>query len=174
MQRHARSTGRAARSSNRGSGKTASLVWRGISSAAETVVAADAQAVVEVIDQIVDDVADSTIMRILGRLSIRTGAVDLRLFYRAGLMVVTDDALTAAAVPEPWIDPASFMWEDAGTHLMSNRNDGTQILKLDIDVRVKRRMPQVSNSLAFIIDNLAGSGTTLDFNLNLKVLLRLP
>ena len=94
--------------------------------------------------------------------------------WRAGLIVVTDDALAAAAVPEPGADPAQWMWEESGQIANSDFNDQSQWLKLAIDVRVKRRMPQASSSLAFILDNLVGSGSTIDFALNLKVLLRIP
>ena len=168
-----RSTGRG-RALSRSAGPVASLVWRGIASTNITALAIGAQTVVEVLDQTIDDIAHGTIMRILGNLTMRAAAANLQIFFRAGLIVVTDDALVAGAVPEPWADPAPWMWEDTGLFETDSANDGSQYHRLVIDVRVKRRMPQAEHSLVMVLENLAASGTGLDFHLNLKALVRVP
>ena len=170
------STGRGARSFRRGGrpARTASLLWRGIASTGLTTVNAGVQAVVEILDTSLDDIADSTIMRILGSLTMKCGAPNQNVFWRGGLFVMTDDAFIAGGNPEPWLDPVQWMWEDAGWLTTTNTSDVSQMARVPVDVRVRRRMPKSNQSLAFIIDNLAGSGTTLQFHVNLKCLCRVP
>ena len=130
--------------------------------------------VVEVVDQTIDDVPSGTIVRTIGSLTLRALTAAQSVFFRAGLIIVTDDALQAGAVPDPWVDPASWMWEHADMLRVSNSDSGSQYMRLAIDVKVQRRLPQIENSLAMVFDNSSFSGASFEFFLNLKVLVRVP
>ena len=94
--------------------RVASLLWRGLASTTLTTVGIGGQLVLEIVDQIIDGVADSTIERIIGAIKINPAANALNVFYRLGLVLVSDDAMSAGAVPDPFADPASWMWEQSG------------------------------------------------------------
>ena len=171
--RRPRSYGRA-RVASRPVGRTASLVWAGISASQLTNVVAGSKTLVEIVDQTADDIAGATLIRTIGSLTIVPGAVSGNVFFRAGIMIMNDDAVGSGVSPGPWVDPASWMWEASDVVRCSDLFDNAQFWRASIDIRVKRRMPQLENSLVFIIDNLAGSATSLNFALNIKALLRVP
>jgi len=89
-------------------------------------------------------------------------------------MMVGEDASAAGAFPEPWVDPAAFMYEEAGFTRTAVLNDPASMVRLQIDVRVRRRILQEHFGLWFIIQNLVGSGGAMDQSFNLKALVRTP
>ena len=149
-------------------------MWRGLASTVLTTVSVGSQLVLEIVDQIIDGVPDSTIERIVGAIKINPAANALNVFYRTGLVVVTDDAMAAGAVPDPFADPASWLWESSGALITDSTTKPDSGVVIPIDVRSRRRLRQEDMSLAFVIENLAGSGADMTIFQHLKVLLRVP
>ena len=150
------------------------MVWRGIAATAVTNHAIGSQAVIEVLDSIIDDIAGSTIVRILGEIALSPSGAAAHALYRLGLLVVTDDAMEAGAVPEPWNDSVSWMWEVAGRLLTDVLNKPDAVYRIPVDVRVARRLPQDGMSLVLVIDCPATSGAGFSAITNLKCLCRIP
>jgi len=153
---------------------TGTRVWRGIAATGLIGQAVGNQTIVEVLNPQLDNIANGTIQRILGNYSLRAQASGFQIFWRAGLIVVHGDAFAAGAVPDPWADPAQWMWEDSGYFETDGLSNPAHIQRIRVDVRVKRRMPQDNSHLVFVSEVQSGSGAGMDFHLNLKCLVRVP
>ena len=85
-----------------------------------------------------------------------------------GLTIAEDDALAIPQVPEPftdgdasWLVHHYFEWEDV-----------SQITKsIVINGRSRRRIP-IKQSVAFVVDNAAGSDASLQYGVYLRMLLQ--
>ena len=169
------SSARPTRGSPRGGARrTGSLVWRGIASTGLVTLGIGTQLILEILDSAIDNIANATIMRILGHVDLRASATNSNLFWRLGVILVSDDAIAVSAVPDPFEDAAAWMYENSGLFSASNINEPQQMTQLPIDIRVKRRMPQEDLSLAMILENMSGSSTSFTYFGYWKVLLRIP
>ena len=158
----------------RRAGKTASLVWRGLASASISSTSIAGQLAIEIIDPSVDDYADATILRIIGRLTLSPEAINANVMWRYGLVTVEGDAVGAGGIPDPWADATNWMYEDGGWIRTSVVNDPASVVSIPIDVRVNRRLPQERVSLFSVLENLPASTAALASYQVLKVLLRIP
>ena len=89
------------------------------------------------------------------------------------MIVINDDAADALVVPEPWADPAAWLYERTGFFRVSSTNDGAQYDRIYFDGRASRHLRQANRSVVAILDNLAGSGTSLNYMLSAKVLVKI-
>ena len=168
-----RSTGGGARNSRSAGRRLGRLIWDGLaSSSSSTVVADGGTTIVGVLPQsLAESMFQSTIRRMLGNVIIKATVLNVATKWRVGIMIVTGDALTAGAVPEPWADPVQWMYERTGSIVSSDLEDGSQFDKFDIDTRVMRKMPQADQSLVIIFESLTGA---FEFFFGLKVLYYSP
>ena len=166
---------RRTRSSPRGgSRRTGSLVWRGVASTSRSILAPNSQVAIEILDQVIDDIAGATIMRTIGRVSLQIETLGSRASVYMGIIVVDAEAVAAGGIPDPWADPAAWMWEDAYELISSASAEPANIIHIPLDIRVRRRMPQERNSLLFVFDNLVGSSGSVSAFISVKCLLRIP
>jgi len=135
-----------------------------------------AQSLDELIDpDIAGDLALSsggTLKRTLGTVTVRALTDNLDVYFRYGIIVLNDDAVDAAAVPDPWADPANWLYEKSGWISHTNNNDSAQWLRFEIDVKGQRKLPQAARSVVTIMENLSGSASSLEYFQAIKVLVQ--
>ena len=149
-------------------------MWRGTASTGGTTQVINSQTGLQILDPVSDDIADATIMRIIGTIHMRPLAANAASFYRIGLITLDADAFAAIALPEPWVDPAAWMYETSGELLTDTLLKPDSIHRLHIDVKVMRRMLQQARTLVMIIECLAGSAGAFNWFASFKCLLRIP
>ena len=148
-------------------------LWHGVVSNSPITVAAAGTSVTPIIDTSVAGdvlVGGATIVRVIGNVEAQVVSNNLDGFFRAGIITLNEDAIGDLATPDPWVDPANWMWEKSGWIRAINLNDGTHNVRFDIDVKVSRKMLQAARELAFIFVNLTASGTALKIMLAIKAL----
>ena len=140
-------------------------------------VAIGAQSVTEVISPSSsgeDITAGGTIRRMVGQVTVWPGAINQDVYWRFGIITLNEDAGDALVIPEPYADPASWMYERSSWTSTSSIQDSAQFQRFEFDTAVMRKMPQLERSLIGIMENLAGSGTTVNYFLAIKVLVHVP
>ena len=96
-----------------------------------------------------------TILRIVGNIYIHNEAVNVQVFGRWGIHLVTDDGLAGLAVPDPTTDlGAAWMWNDH--YYVDSSTVGLEPYRREVDIRAKRRIPGES-TLAYVMEN-SGAG----------------
>ena len=88
--------------------------------------------------------------------------------------MLSDEAVSAAALPEGFTDPASFMYERSDWVMSSNRSDAAQLQRFSFDVGVRRRLSQSDRSVIAVMENLTGSASSIEYFASYKALVRLP
>ena len=143
-------------------GAAPATLWGGIAANSSGSLAVGAQDVVPILDPAVDvQMESSTLRRLIGFFMLKPSAIDLNVFFRIAIIAADADAVAAGAVPDPWVDNASFLFEMSG-HLVTDIGNGPAgILRKEVDTRVMRKLPQGRTQLIRILENLAGSGTPL-------------
>jgi len=115
-------------------------------------------------------------VRILGNTSLRLGPTILvagKINWAQGILPITDQAFTAAAVPLPQIDEPGWLYQQAGFAFFPAIVNGGELDRvLPMDVKGQRRIPKAGNLLFHIMRNLGL--INLEFQLHLRVLYRLP
>ncbi len=109
-----------------------------------------------------------SIVRVYGEVRIRGQAVNSQVGGRFGMHIVTDDAMSAGALPEalddadsPWYWNNSFYWDEPTLELK----------QYPVETRTRRRLPSSKMTLAFIIENNAALSTqTLEYGFGLRLL----
>ena len=86
---------------------------------------------------------------------------------------MNEDQVSAGAVPDPWADPANWMFEKAGWVHSSVLQDQAQTVHVPIDVKTQRRLPQADRSLVAIFENNSNSAISVEYFLSAKVLVLL-
>ena len=155
-------------------GRVANMKWIGTASNNSLSIAVGAQTILEVTNPTADHYSNATIRRILGSLTFNTEFANVNIFFRAGLIVMDGDALSAGAPPDPWADETNWLWEKSGWFRTDVVNSPGSEMRLEVDVRVGRKLPQARASLVLVMENLAGSGNALTWFEVLKVLIRQP
>ena len=109
-----------------------------------------------------------TIIRAIGKILIRpsTGSVDY--FGAFGLGVVSRDAVAAGALPEPNGDLYQWYLQTA----FLRRSVAVEFVEFPFDLRSSRKIPSENHTLAAVIDNAGGSGSTLNWAIEARLLLR--
>ena len=158
-------------SGRRGGSLRRSREWFGVASTANAGQSAGTQSTLVIVQPSIDLTAnDGTVVRIVGDFLLRCSAAALDAFYRLGIIVVDEDARVAGAVPDPWTDPAAWMWERTGWLYTSNVADITQAERFHVDIKTGRKLPQSHSALILVIENLSGSTTGFDYFVGLKAL----
>ena len=112
-------------------------------------------------------------MRMVGDVVVRPASAAGSVFFQFGIITLNDDAADALATPEPWEDPANWLFEKAGFVRMTDVNDGSQYGRFAIDSKSRRRLPQADRSLVAIMRNDSSSSVSLDYYLSIKALVLL-
>ena len=114
--------------------------------------------------------------RIVGNVIIRpdvltTAAV---IAWAQGILPVTRQAFSAAAVPLPQIDVPGWTYQQAGSKQFPALTSGGGEFEavIPIDSKSRRNIPKSGNILFHIMRNIGG--VSLEFQLFLRVLYRLP
>ena len=118
-----------------------------------------------------DDRKGMTILRCIGRISIRALSVGQEVRATMGLVVLGDEEFSALAIPEPETDTDInwLWWHSLITMRAVEQEDYTH---LDFDVKSKRAFRQASDLLALIVENQ--SGFTFRYQVGMRVLYALP
>ena len=154
-------------------GRTGRLLWAGVAATAISALGIGNQSGLSIVDPVTDAFSvGSTIRRIRGFVTLRGQAEGLNILWRMGVITMGDDAFVAGAFPDPWADPAQWMYENAGRIEGDVVNRGTT--RLDIDIKVSRRLPEAHTRLVVILENLAGSADVLEHFQSWKALLWVP
>ena len=116
-----------------------------------------------------------TVTRILLTLAMRPTLLDLENFLFYGIVMVSEDAAIAAAYPDPDIstDEPGWMLRDFRSIMTHDLNDPASIVTVTYDLRAQRKFTGASNSLRFLITNVAGGGTAASYSLLSRVLCRM-
>ena len=103
----------------------------------------------------------------------RASSIDQNIVYNFGMITLNDDATDALAVPDPWVDPANWLWEWSDLLQTNDLNDGSQYSRVRIDSSAKRKLPQLTRSVVAILENRSISGASLAYYIAAKVLVAL-
>ena len=95
-----------------------------------------------------------TILRTIYRFSLRHSVAGSRVAVRFGGIKVSDDALAAGAVPDPFGDlEAGWMYNEWVFQEQADNNT----ISIERDIKAKRRLQGLAETIAFVLDNDPGS-----------------
>jgi len=116
--------------------------------------------------------ADTTITRVVGSVSIRPNAINLRCDGALGLITMEKDAITAGSFPEPLDDDTNWMhWRHFNAQ-SADLNFGSNANPFDIDVKVGRKLPGERFGLVMCIQLDAAAAASALIDMGLRVLLK--
>ena len=100
-------------------------------------------------------------MRSIGKIFIKPTAINLSSFGWHGLIVVKQENLAAAEVPDVDSENAEWIFQAYWNVQASNTSDPSQWFKADFDLKAKRRL-RVNDNIAYVIkvDSGANVGIT--------------
>ena len=118
----------------------------------------------------------ATVYRILGDVYFRAATIGLSPLFEAGIIDLNEDASAASVFPEPWDDPARWVWlkqtpcterlSDVGTRPWDHWG---------VDVRRKIKLLQAQRELVIIFANRGtGDSDMIDFYFSLHTLIWVP
>ena len=102
----------------------------------------------------------ATITRVVGSLIVVPDLSDQHTHHTWGLVVVSDEAFNAGALPEADLEAerVSWLWREGGDCSMSSLFDHSQETAYRFDIRSQRVLRDELSTLAFIIDQGSGGG----------------
>ena len=115
-------------------------------------------------------ITNATLVRTLGFLTLKPTAANANVFVRCSIIVAEMDAVVAGVFADPWVDPAPWVWEYTTMLITNSISDPASVVRIPIDSQAKRKFDGSHLGLVFVIDNLAASGTTVNFFLAIKAL----
>ena len=117
----------------------------------------------------------STITRIIMRLVIRPNVVNTLCFLSFGIVLMTDEAVSASGFPDADVaaDQADWIMRSRESASLVNLNDNSQWSRVAFDLRAQRVIRSANDTLQFIIDQHT-SGITCTYDLFTRVLVRHP
>ena len=119
----------------------------------------------------------STVYRILGDIYFRS-LTNLRApLFEAGIIDINEDASAASVFPEPWDDPARWVWlkQAPTTEVTSNVDLVKPWDHWAVDVRRKIKLLQAQRELIIIFANRStGDVSTIEFYFSLHTLIWVP
>ena len=115
----------------------------------------------------------ATVTRILGRVEMGTDTLVTDGFLSFGAIILNTDAVIAGALPDPQTaaDNADWLFRDELHTRMSSLSDGSQLARGVYDIRSQRILRSEQDVLHLVV---AASGVGLEYNIFIRVLLRLP
>ena len=112
-----------------------------------------------------DEKKGLTIVRLIINLSYRTTTVGVGQRIAVGVCLLNDDAVAAAAIPDPETDDekAGWMFRD-GLHVINNAAaDGASMGHIKVDIRSARKFPDEDFDM-FIIQETGPAATNVQVN----------
>ena len=121
------------------------------------------------------DAADKrgcTVTRMIGTVTLRPVLVNLQQFVYLGICMIHEDQVD---FPDPSIelDQPGWLWKGSATVGTTNVGDYSQWARIPIDARSQRKFRGPSDVLRLVMDNVAGGGTSVDLDVNLRILCRM-
>ena len=118
----------------------------------------------------------STVHRILGDVYFRANTVNRAPLFEAGIIDINEDASAASVFPEPWDDPARWVWLKASPCTeISTLADIRPWDHWAVDVKRKIRLEQSQRELIMIFANRGTSDpSTIEFYFSLHTLIWVP
>ena len=117
----------------------------------------------------------ATTYRILGDIYFRSGSVTLAPLFEAGIIDINEDASAASVFPEPWDDPARWVWLKQTPCTERGNNDLRPWDHWAVDVRRKIKLLQAQRELVIIFANRGtGDNGVIDFYFSLHTLIWVP
>ena len=115
--------------------------------------------------------------RILGDIYFRTQTVNVAPLFEAGIIDINEDASAASVFPEPWDDPARWVWLKQTP--CTERSSGVDSLHLwdhwPVDVKRKIKLVQAQRELVIVFANRSsGDSATIQFYFSLHTLIWVP
>ena len=119
----------------------------------------------------------ATVYRILGDIYFRPASASVAPLFEAGIIDINEDASAASVFPEPWDDPARWVWLKGAP--CTERTSSTNILKTWdhwlVDVRRKIKLLQAQRELVVIFANRGtGDSDAIQFYFYLHTLIWVP
>ena len=116
-----------------------------------------------------DIIRESTITRIIGKVCGIDAGADAHGAHVLYVANVDQEAIGATAMPDPRFDDADYIWH-SGWEVFGAAN----VQEIKLDNRSMRKMSQDEKTLVFLSASFATSTDNADFQLGLRVLLKLP
>ena len=118
-----------------------------------------------------DEKKGMTIIRLLIDLVCAAAATGTGNVIAMGIAMVENDAVAAAAFPDPGAetDQPGWLWREVFSVYTSTLNDRAQSVPIVRDIRARRRFPARQTSLYLIIDTVSGS-TSINIDGSIRVL----
>ena len=108
-----------------------------------------------------------TVLRIVGDFIYHNTTLNAQTFGRWGIHVVTDDAMTAGALPDPSGDfRGAWMWN---SHFYIDRSVAGDSVHERFDIRSKRIIPSLS-TLAWILEIGSAANGAMDYSWTARLL----
>ena len=165
-------TRRGSRYTRRARGPRARYEWADRINAAETNLAAGGQANVDLIENVAAATKNgATVVRLLLWLSLRMAGANVSGEFAHGVIVVSEDAMTGGAVPDPSQDNVAwYLYENGMLFSEAVTNAGSR--HLSYDIRTARKLRESGSVLLHAIIN-NHSANAMVYNVGSRVLLRL-
>ena len=114
--------------------------------------------------------------RILGDIYFRPATVDRAPLFEAGIIDINEDAAAANVYPDPWDDPARWVWLKQTP--CTEHKTGFLFEHWDhwpVDVRRKIRLEQAQRELVIVFANRgSGDASSIEFYFSLHTLIWVP
>ena len=169
------------RSGSRSGPRVGRFQWAATFSTSESTLASGAQVKGVLLDPSGAAAGDeeshgSTVYRILGDIYFRTAAVGLAPLFEAGIIDINEDASAASVFPEPWDDPARWVWlKQAPCTETVTTFDLRPWDHWPVDVRRKIKLPQAQRELIIVFANRGtGDSASVEFYFSLHTLIWVP
>ena len=169
------------RSGSRSGPRVGRFQWAATFSTSESTLATGAQLKGVLLDPSGSAAGDeeshgATVYRILGDVYFRSASVNLAPLFEAGIIDINEDASAASVFPEPWDDPARWVWLKQTP--CTERTTGAVFREWGhwpVDVRRKIKLLQAQRELVMIFAN-RGSGDvgSIEFYFSLHTLIWVP
>ena len=117
---------------------------------------------------------DLVVVRMLGNVFIEpTTTFAQRINWAQGVLPITQQAFDAAAIPLPQLHEPGWLYQQSGAHEAPDITvSGNRFAVVPLDVKGRRKVPKSGMLLFHILRNIGS--VSLDFQLHLRVLYRLP
>ena len=118
----------------------------------------------------------ATVYRILGDVYFRSAAITLAPLFEAGIIDINEDAAAANVFPEPWDDPARWVWLKQAPCTEWRESVATRTWDhWAVDVRRKIKLLQAQRELVMVFANRGtGDSGVIDFYFSLHTLIWVP
>ena len=119
----------------------------------------------------------ATVYRILGDIYFRAVSTARAPLFEAGIIDINEDASAASVFPEPWDDPARWVWLKQ-TPTIEKPTGAAEFVPWDhwpVDVRRKIKLEQAQRELIIVFANRGtGDVSSINFYFSLHTLIWVP